>query len=126
MITTLFFVSLLVICGMICFKFFQLRVRKIHFLNNLFFRGDTLIHIWVEKAITLYNLLRKIANLFFFDFLPSYAYDLLARMKDYIAKRYSVAGDQFRGRRTLRAGGPVSFFLERLAEEKSDISRKEA
>ena len=40
-------------------------------------------------------------------------------MKDYVSKKYYSTGDGFRGRRVLRSNGSVSFFLERLSDDKN-------
>ena len=103
---------------MVAGKMFQANVKRIHFLSAVSSRADFITHSIIQNIVGRYNLYRKIVRLFFFEFLPSYMYELLVRMKDYIARKYYVMGDQFRGRRILRNSGSVSFFLERLAEEK--------
>lgn len=115
----LFIVSLCVICSLIGSKVFEIKIRKIHFLSDTFTKGDEKIHQYIDIVIFKYNRYQKIANLFVFDFLPSYLYEVLVRMKDYVSKRYYSAGDGFRGRRILRTNGSVSFFLERLSEDKT-------
>lgn len=109
---------MIVIGLMLLSKIFEIKVRKIHFLANIFIKGDEKIHKLIGIAILKYNHYKKIAHIFTFEFLPSYAYELLIRMKDYVSKKYYSAGDEFRGRRVLRSNGSVSFFLERLAETK--------
>ncbi len=117
--TILFFTtSLVVICVMLASRVFQIKVRQIHFLSHMFARGDSVIQGWIEKGFGKYNLYRKIARLFIFDFLPSYLYEQVVKIKDYIAKKYYGMGDEFRGRRILRTTGSVSFFLKRLAEDR--------
>lgn len=117
--TILFFiVSLSVLCVMVASKIFRIKVRDIHFLSKIYARGDAVIHSWIEQGFGKYNLYKKIARLFIFDFLPSYLYEQVVKVKDYIAKKYYGMGDEFRGRRILRTTGSVSFFLERLAEDK--------
>lgn len=125
--TTIFFiVSLLVICFMIASKIFELEMRRNHFLSNLFSKGDVRIHQFIEKMILAYNHYKKIAQLFVFDFLPSYAYELLVHLKDYVAKKYYLWGDDFRGRRMLRDRGSVSAFLQHITENKGDVPKREA
>jgi hypothetical protein len=73
----------------------------------------------VDTVVLRYNRYRKIVKIFLFDFVPSYTYEILVKMKDYVSKKYYMgAYDGFRGRRMLRSSGSVSFFLERLSEEK--------
>lgn len=104
---------------MLASKIFEIKVRKIHFLSNLFNKGDEKIHRIIETGILKNNHYKKIGRIFVFEFLPSYTYEVLVRMKDHVSKRYYSAGEGFRGRRVLRSNGSVSFFLERLAENKA-------
>ena len=100
------------------FESFEIKIRKIHFISNLFAKGDQGIHAYTDLVVFKYNRYKKITNIFIFEFLPSYLYELLVRMKDHVSKKYYSAGDGFRGRRVLRSNGSVSFFLERLSEDK--------
>jgi hypothetical protein len=110
---------------MILSKFFNLRFRRINFISNFVLRGDAKIHKIANLAVFKYHNYKKIAGIFFSEFLPSYAYELSVKLKDYVSKKYYSAGDGFRGRRVLRSNGSVSFFLERLSEKKSDgLNRK--
>ncbi len=103
---------------MLCSKIFEIKVRKIHFLANMFMKGDEKIHKLIGMAVLKYNQYKKIARIFIFEFLPSYMYEKLTHMKDFVSKKYYSYGDELRGRRVLRTNGSVSFFLERLAEDK--------
>ena len=123
--TTIFIVSMFGLSGMIVSKVFELKVRKIEALSNFFTKGDALIHQTIDTVISKYNRWKIIVNIFVFDFLPSYLYELLVKMKDYVSKKYYEAGDQFRGRRILKSTGSVSFFLERLSEDKSKASDRQ-
>ncbi len=116
--TLVFIVSLCAIFGLLASKVFEIKVKKIGFLSRIFTKGDEKINQGIALGVFKYNRYKKIANLFIFDFLPSYAYELLVKMKDYVAKKYYSAGDDFRGRRILRSNGSVSFFLERLSDDK--------
>jgi hypothetical protein len=118
MTTLIFFASLLALCALIAFKVFEIKVRKIHFVTNLWQKGDEEIHKFIHNMVFFYNRYKKISNIFIFEFLPSYFYELIVKLKDYISKRYYSAGDGFRGRRILRTNGSVSFFLEQLADDK--------
>ena len=122
MTTVLFIVSLFVLCGLLTSKIFEIKFRKTHFLSNLFMMGDETIHHYIGVAVWHYHRYKEITNIFLFDFIPSYAYELLVRMKDHVSKKYYSAGDEFRGRRILKTNGSVSFFLERLAEDKTRTS----
>ena len=97
-----------------------MKVKKIDFLNRLSLRGDVLLQDMLAFVLGKYSLYKKIARLFVFDFLPSYVYELLVQAKDYVSKKYYQFGSEFQGRRVLRNTGSVSFFLERLAEEKPE------
>jgi len=101
---------------MIASKVWEVKVRKIESLAEIYRKGDKKIHSWIEQGILAYKYYRKIARLFFFDFLPSYAYEQSVKLKDYLAKRYYKASDQFRGRRILRDNGSVSAFLQNISD----------
>lgn len=116
---TLFIISMFVLAGLIASKIFEIKVRRIDFLVNLFLKGDRLIRQLGDILIFKYNRYKKIINIFIFDFLPSYLYELLVKMKDYVAKKYYNAGDNIRGRRILKSNGSVSSFLEQLSEDKT-------
>ncbi|HEY4508931.1 MAG TPA: hypothetical protein VJC13_01455 [Candidatus Paceibacterota bacterium] len=117
-ILTLFVLSMLVLSGLVLSKVFEIKVRKIHFLSNLFLRGDKKIHQMIELAFSKSRLYKRILNIFIFEFLPSYLYEILVRMKDFVSKKYYEVGG-FNGRRILRSNGSVSFFLEQLARDNS-------
>ena len=108
-----------VLCALLLSKAFEIKVRRIHFLSDAFIKGDKWIHKLIDKAFSKYHLYRKVANIFIFEFLPSYLYEILTQMKDYASKKYHEAEDKFSGRRILRSSGSVSSFLERLSEEKT-------
>lgn len=122
--TFVFFVfSLFILCALVLSKIFEIKVRKIDFLSNLFTNGDKKIHQMIKASLIKYNLYKKIANIFIFEFLPSYLYEILVRMKDYVSKKYYEVGG-INGRRVLRSNGSVSFFLEQLSEKNSNSSRE--
>ena len=114
---------MIVICSLVLSKVFEIKVRKINFLSDLFIKGDKRIHQIRNMAFAKYRLYKRIANIFIFEFLPSYLYELLVRMKDYVAKKYYEVGG-FNGRRILRSNGSVSFFLEQLSEGKPNSENK--
>ena len=119
MTTILFFVSLFVLTTLVGSKVFETKVRKINSLSNLFAKGDEKIHKLIDLGVFKYNRYKKIAHIFMFEFIPSYAYEILVKMKDYVSKKYYSSADGFRGRRVLRTNGSVSFFLERLSDDKT-------
>ena len=119
MTTIIFFVSMFGVISMLFWKIFEMKVRKIHFLSNIFTKGDDNIHKLIDLTVSKYNFIKKVIDIFVFDFLPSYLYELLIKTKDFVAKKYYKAGDQFRGRRVLKSTGSVSFFLEKLSEDKN-------
>ena len=108
-----------VLCGLIASKIFEIKVRKIDFLVDFFMKGDQAIHKSREFIVFKYNRYRKILHIFVFDFLPAYLYELLGKIKDYVARKYYKAGDSIRGRRILKSNGSVSSFLEQLSEDKT-------
>lgn len=119
MTTIIFLVSLFALFFMLASKAFELKVRKINFISNTWSRGDELIDRAIDWSIFKYNRYKKISHIFIFEFLPSYLYETLVKTKDHVSKRYYSSADGFRGRRVLRSNGSVSFFLERLADDKN-------
>ena len=117
--TTIFFISMIGLLMMVFWKVFEIKVKKINFLSNIFTRGDERIHDFINLIVLRYLRLKKIVNIFIFDFLPLYLYELLGKTKDYASKKYYKIGDKFRGERILKSTGSVSFFLERLSEDKN-------
>ena len=117
MTITLFIISMFILFSLIALKIFAIKVRKIHFLADIFHKGDKKIDLFIDRAVARYGRYRKIINIFIFDFLPAYFYELLVRIKDRVAKKYYETGDGFRGRRVLKSTGSVSFFLERLSDK---------
>jgi len=117
-LTILFISSFLAIVFMVARKIVEIRIGQTHFFSKLFVKGDEKIHAVVAFFVFKYNRYKKISNIFIFEFLPSYLYEILVKSKDYVSKKYYTAGDGFRGRRILRSNGSVSFFLERLASER--------
>ena len=121
----LFFVSMFVLALLLLYKAFEIKVRRIHLVADTFKLADDKIHKFIELCMAKYNHYKKVVAIFFSEFLPSYMYELLIKTKDYVSKKYYSAGDEFRGRRMLRSNGSVSFFLERLAEEKAQTNVNE-
>ncbi len=120
----LFVVSLLVLFVMIASKVWEAKVRRIETLAEVYLRGDKKIHNLIEKGIVINKRYRKIAELFFFDFLPSFSYEQSVKLKDHLAKRYYNAENQFRGRRILRDNGSVSAFLQNITVDSDGSHRK--
>ncbi len=100
----------------------EMRFNRQVFLTSFFKKGDVFIHSLLDTLVFKYNRYKKISQLFFFEFLPSYTYELLVKLKDYVARKYYEANSSWHGKRILRSDGSVSFFLEKLAkEEKKEI-----
>ena len=119
--TILFIISMCALGVMLCSKVFEMKVRKIDFLSEMFAKGDAKIHSSIDMAVFKYNRYKNIAHIFAFDFMPSFTYEMLVKTKDYVSKKYYQSADDFRGRRILKNTGSVSFFLERLSEDKSGM-----
>ncbi len=117
MIFILFVVSLIVLFVMLASKVWEIKVRRINILAEVYTKADKQIHIWIGRMIYNYHRQRKIVHIFFFDFLPSYIYKLLVKLKDYLAKYYYSTNNQFRGKRMLREGGSVSAFLQNISDK---------
>ena len=115
--TTLFFVSLFALLGMVVSKAVEIKVGKVHFLSNLYDKGDHKIHAFADRIVATYERYQKIAQIFVSEFIPGLLYELLTKTKDWVSKKYYESADHFRGKRILKSTGSVSFFLERLSEE---------
>lgn len=116
--STIFFIgSFIALFVMIVAKSFQIRTGNVNFISNLFKKADVLVDGLIAGYFLRFNYFKKVANLFLFDFIPSLAYEMLVKSKDYVSRRYYNAGNEFRGRRMLRSDGSVSSFLERLSED---------
>ena len=123
-ITIVFIVSMFIMSALILSKVFELKFHKIGLLTKLWAKGDIALLRLSDFLVFKYNRYRKIAEVFIFDFLPSYLYELLVKAKDYVSKKYYASSNDFRGRRILRTNGSVSFFLEKLGEDSTIPSRK--
>lgn len=124
MTITSFIVSLVALILLLTYKVFEVKVRKIHFLGSLFKKGDEKIHTLAEVLIFKYHRYKKISKIFLIEFLPAYLSDRLMDLRAYLIKKYLKAEEEWRGRRVLRDTGTVSFFLERLSEEKPTVKSK--
>lgn len=92
--------------------------------TRLVSRTDEVVHDIVSRLVGKYQLWKKIAYLFIFNFLPSYAYELLVKMKDYVYKKYYESQSKLKGnKRMLRTNGSVSSFLQEISAEpkKEDV-----
>lgn len=115
--TILFIGSFFALTFLILLRALENKMGKVAFLERIFEKGDAYINSVIDGAVLRYNYYKKVAHIFVFDFLPSLLYEFLVKSKDYVAKRYYNAGNEFRGRRLLRNDGSVSSFLERLSED---------
>lgn len=115
--TILFIGSFVLLSLLIVLRAFENKVGRVAFLEKVFIKGDSIINATIDAVVLRYTYYKKVAQIFVFDFLPSLLYEFLVKSKDYVAKRYYNAGNEFRGRRLLRNDGSVSSFLERLSED---------
>ncbi len=119
MTTILFFVSLFVLALLVVSRIFAVNAEVQQSTPKMFLKSDEAINKFIDFAVFKYNRYKKIGHIFLFEFIPSYAYELLVKMKDYVSKKYYSSADGFRGRRVLRSNGSVSFFLESLSDDKT-------
>lgn len=107
-------------------KVFAIKVKKIHFIHDFIVKGDAKIHQYNKVLLKRYYFCKKVVEIFIFDFIPRFLYELIVRTANYFSKIYNEALEDFRGRKVLRSSESASFFLERLSKEKSDISNHKA
>ncbi|MHB1316441.1 MAG: hypothetical protein ACYCZW_01115 [Minisyncoccota bacterium] len=118
MTTTLFISSLAVLIAMIGTKMIEQKLGHFPLWTRLVSKTDERVHRIVDWIIIKYQLWKKIAYLFVFNFLPAYAYELLIKMKDYVYKRYYESQSKLKGnKRMLRTNGSVSSFLQEISTE---------
>lgn len=118
MTTTIFISSFLALGAMIGTKMIEQKLGSFPLWTNLVSKTDEQVHQWMGVLIAKYQLWKKIAYLFIFNFLPSYAYELLIKMKDYVYKKYYESQSKLKGnKRMLRANGSVSSFLQEISAE---------
>ena len=119
MAITLFYSALAGLVLLFGWKAFEIKVRRIEAVSKRLELADAKIHGWMYSVVYAYNHSKKIGRVFFSEFLPAYAYEILTKLKDRVSKKYYSMGDSFRGRRVLRADGSVSFFLQKITEERN-------
>lgn len=119
MTTTFFIGSFIAIFAMIGTKILESYTGKVYFISSVFEKTDSKLYKFIDFCVYKYNRYKKITKIFIFEFLPSYMYEVLVKLKDYVAKKYYLAGDQFRGKRMLRNKGSVSNFLKNITEDNS-------
>jgi len=124
MVIASFFVSMFILVGLISSRVFEMKSGKTTFLLSSFDSTDKKIKELFDWMVLKCYRYKKIVNIFIFDFLPSFLYELLGKTKDYVAKKYYEAGNSFRGKRVLKSNGSVSSFLEQLSEEKNSQEEK--
>jgi len=120
MTTTFFIGSLVAIFAMVGTKILESHVGKFSSVSSFFRRTDDVIYNFIEWCIFKFNRYKKISKIFVFEFLPAYVYELLVKLKDYVAKKYYLAGDQIRGKRILKNKGSVSNFLKNISDSNDD------
>lgn len=124
MTTTVFISSFVALLAMIGTKMIEQKLGSFPLWTRLVSRTDEVVHDIMSRLLAKYQLWKKIAYLFVFNFLPSYAYELLVKMKDYVYKKYYESQSKLQGnRRMLRANGSVSSFLQEISStpKKEDV-----
>lgn len=124
MTTTIFISSFVALLAMIGTKMIEQKLGSFPLWTRLVSRTDEVVHDIVSRLVGKYQLWKKIAYLFIFNFLPSYAYELLVKMKDYVYKKYYESQSKLKGnKRMLRTNGSVSSFLQEISAEpkKEDV-----
>lgn len=117
MMTIIFIVSFIALLALIILRVVENKYN-FGFLVSFYERGDLFIESSISYLLLRYNYIKKVAQIFFFEFIPSLIYEFLVKSKDYVAKRYYNQANEFRGRRMLRNDGSVSAFLEQLSGDK--------
>jgi hypothetical protein len=81
-------------------------------------KTDEWVHTWIDTLIASISC-GKNCILICIQFLPSYAYELLVKMKDYVYKKYYESQSVLKGnKRMLRSNGRSLFLQEITAEPK--------
>lgn len=118
MTTTVFISSFIALLAMIGTKMIEQKLGSFPLWTRLVSKTDEWVHSWLDVLMGKYQLWKKIAYLFIFNFLPSYAYELLVKMKDYVYKKYYESQSKLKGnKRMLRSNGSVSSFLQEITSE---------
>ncbi len=118
MTTIIFLASLFALFTLVALRAYEMKYKKIETVSNFWSKSDQKIEAFLEKLNYKYSLYKKILHIFVFEFIPSFIYELLVKAKDQVSRYYYNSADNFRGRRVLRSDGSVSFFLERLGDDK--------
>jgi hypothetical protein len=118
MTTTIFISSFIALLAMIGTKMIEQKLGSFPLWTRLVSRTDEVVHDIMSRLVGKYQLWKKIVYLFVFNFLPSYAYELLVKMKDYVYKKYYESQSKLKGnKRMLRTNGSVSSFLQEISAE---------
>lgn len=119
---TMFVSSFAVIVLMIVSKIAEKRIGTIALWTSFVEKSDERIHAFLLSVSKKYKLWKKIAYLFFFEFLPAYMYELLVKMKDYVQRRYYESQTRLQGnKKMLRSSGSVSSFLQEISTHTDDV-----
>ena len=126
MTTTVFISSFIALVAMLLTKMIENRLGSFPLWTRVVSFADERVHTILDFLIKKYQLWKKIAYLFFFEFLPSYAYELLVKMKDYVYKKYYQSQSKLKGnKRMLRSNGSVSSFLQDISSKQTEESALE-
>ena len=116
---TIFFSSFAGIAFMLGTKLVQERFGTFDWWTTMATWADQKVHAVMATIADKYKLYKKIAGIFFFEFLPAYIYHSLVKMKDYMYRKYYASAGNLKGeKRMLRSNGTVSEFLQTISKEK--------
>ncbi len=115
---TFFTLSFAGIAFMLGSKLAEERFGTFHWWSKMAAWADAYLHRMIVKAVRKYQLYKRIAYLFFFEFLPAYAYKKTIELKDYVYKKYYASQSNLQGnKKMLRGNGSVSEFLQNITKE---------
>ncbi|MCX6703417.1 MAG: hypothetical protein NTV02_01865 [Candidatus Zambryskibacteria bacterium] len=122
MTITVFISSFVALLAMIGTKMIEQKLGHFPLWTRVVAQADERVDDALEFLVKKYQLYKKIFNLFVFEFLPSYTYEILVKMKDRVYKKYYQSQSKLKGnKRMLRSNGSVSSFLQDIsAEPKKD------
>jgi hypothetical protein len=119
-VESLFISSFAAITFMLASKLAEARFGEFHWWSKMASWGDQKVHGVMTVVVQKYQLYRKIAYIFIFEFLPAIAYHKTIELKDYLHKKYYTSSVSLRGeKRMLRSSGSVSEFLQNIKKEET-------
>ena len=99
-------------------KVVEERFGAFHWWKKMATSADQTVHRLITMVTKKYQLYKKIAFLFLFEFLPAYAYRKTIELKDYVYKKYYTSQINLKGnKKMLRSNGSVSEFLQNISKD---------